>query len=502
LVKTKFLHSGNFFLLHLLHAFIEITENIPLGCYPFGAEMDGRSHNPDGYRYGFNGMEKDNEVEGEGDSYTTEFRQYDPRLGRWWSVDPLVQDYPWSSPYVGLDNNPLRVIDPTGEGTEDPQQKYQVQSGNTLGGIAKDHNTTVNDIVKMNPSIKDPNKIFPGQEINLPGSPNSSSSNAPQSSTVSNNGGTESTKTNATPQAAYTAPTSTTPVNPQTQTAGFEGGEHFIGPAMYLLGQPLEYLKPVGALSSKAGSSIASSFLSKAIPYKSPVIKQITKVTAKMVGEKASTAVAGRALGRLVPFLGELLIVYDVGSVWFPAAKGGIEQYNKDHPIDKPGNLIYHICFEKGTLVYSKSGLVPIEVIQKGDSVFTYNLEADRVELGKVLNTLERNTGEIYELTTTDQKINVTSEHPFYVEGKGWITVKELKIGDKFKTVNRSSAEQVKRISSVKKDLIVYNIEVEGNHNYFVTSSNILVHNKYIRPFTKEETLKLEISKEKLKKEN
>ncbi|MGC3978629.1 MAG: hypothetical protein QM751_10600 [Paludibacteraceae bacterium] len=24
----------------------------------------------------------------------------------------------------------------------------------------------------------------------------------------------------------------------------------------------------------------------------------------------------------------------------------------------------------------------------------------------------------------------------------------------------------------------VYNIEVEGNHNYFVTSSNILVHNK------------------------
>jgi len=34
-----------------------------------------------GYRYAFNGMEKDDEVKGSGNSYTTEFRQYDSRLG-------------------------------------------------------------------------------------------------------------------------------------------------------------------------------------------------------------------------------------------------------------------------------------------------------------------------------------------------------------------------------------------------------------------------------------
>ena len=41
------------------------------------------------YRYGFNGQEKDNEVYGEGNSYTAEFWEYDPRLGRRWNCDPV-----------------------------------------------------------------------------------------------------------------------------------------------------------------------------------------------------------------------------------------------------------------------------------------------------------------------------------------------------------------------------------------------------------------------------
>jgi hypothetical protein len=59
--------------------------------YPFGMLMPERQYTnlSDDYRFGFNGMEKDNEVKGQGKSYTTEFRQLDPRLGgRWWSIDP------------------------------------------------------------------------------------------------------------------------------------------------------------------------------------------------------------------------------------------------------------------------------------------------------------------------------------------------------------------------------------------------------------------------------
>ena len=46
-----------------------------------------------GYRYFFNGQEADNEVFGETANFGYEFRQYDSRLGRWWSVDPKWNEY-------------------------------------------------------------------------------------------------------------------------------------------------------------------------------------------------------------------------------------------------------------------------------------------------------------------------------------------------------------------------------------------------------------------------
>lgn len=66
------------------------------------------------YRYGFNGMERDDEIKGSGNSYTTEFRQYDPRLGRWLSLDPLMSKYPHFSPYIAFNNNPIYFVDPDG----------------------------------------------------------------------------------------------------------------------------------------------------------------------------------------------------------------------------------------------------------------------------------------------------------------------------------------------------------------------------------------------------
>ena len=85
--------------------------------YPFGMMMPGRngaSGGAEGYRYAFNGMEQDQEVSGSGDSYTTMFRQYDPRLGRWKSLDPLASKYPGASPFSAYNNNPVYFVDPLG----------------------------------------------------------------------------------------------------------------------------------------------------------------------------------------------------------------------------------------------------------------------------------------------------------------------------------------------------------------------------------------------------
>ncbi len=48
-----------------------------------------------------------------------------------------------------------------------------IQKGQTLSGIAKQYGTTVNDLLKANPTIKNPNLIYAGSALNLPGSPTS-----------------------------------------------------------------------------------------------------------------------------------------------------------------------------------------------------------------------------------------------------------------------------------------------------------------------------------------
>jgi RHS repeat-associated protein len=65
----------------------------------------------DAYRYGFNGMERDDEMKGLGNSYDFMFRMYDSRLGKFLSVDPLAADYPWNSSYAFAENDVIRSID-------------------------------------------------------------------------------------------------------------------------------------------------------------------------------------------------------------------------------------------------------------------------------------------------------------------------------------------------------------------------------------------------------
>ena len=63
------------------------------------------------YRYGFNGKENDNEAKGEGNQQDYGMRIYDPRLGRFLSVDPLTKEYPWNSTYAFAENDVIRCID-------------------------------------------------------------------------------------------------------------------------------------------------------------------------------------------------------------------------------------------------------------------------------------------------------------------------------------------------------------------------------------------------------
>ena len=140
--------------------------------HEFGMEMANRGFPGNGsYKYGYQGSEKDNEVNSaDGTSYTTEFRQLDPRLGRWFSVDPVFQ--PWQSPYTSMDNNPINLNDVRGTDTKKENKTSSSKKSSGEGSKGQDGTTACahcNELKLSGPkegeveSVKKPSEEKKGQ---------------------------------------------------------------------------------------------------------------------------------------------------------------------------------------------------------------------------------------------------------------------------------------------------------------------------------------------------
>jgi RHS repeat-associated protein len=92
--------------------------------YPFGMSMPGRKYEAQsGYRYGFNGKEKDKDLNSL-TAYDYGFRIYNPGIGKFLSVDPLSSSYPFYTPYQYAGNVPIKCIDLDGGEPKDRVQKW------------------------------------------------------------------------------------------------------------------------------------------------------------------------------------------------------------------------------------------------------------------------------------------------------------------------------------------------------------------------------------------
>lgn len=90
----------------------------------FGAPLYGRTQSPDKYKYGFNGKEEDNEINGSGNSYSFEYRALDSRIGRFFSRDLAFKKLPHYSPYCFAGNSPIQAIDYQGLAPVKPNAMY------------------------------------------------------------------------------------------------------------------------------------------------------------------------------------------------------------------------------------------------------------------------------------------------------------------------------------------------------------------------------------------
>ncbi|WP_329959303.1 polymorphic toxin-type HINT domain-containing protein [Paenibacillus athensensis] len=126
--------------------------------------------------------------------------------------------------------------------------------------------------------------------------------------------------------------------------------------------------------------------------------------------------------------------------------------------------------------VLTNEGEKNIEDIQVGDKVLSKNEETGEVAYKEVTATFNHETDEIYNIQVGGQTIESTYNHPFYVEGKGWTFVKDLKVGDLL-VQSDGNTLKVESIELEHKNVTVYNMTVDEFHTYFVSDLGIWVHN-------------------------
>jgi RHS repeat-associated protein len=97
--------------------------------YPFGAPMTERTAvvTPTDVRYGFQGQEEDDELWNGAVSF--KYRVEDPRLGRFFSVDPLYGDFPWNSVYAFSENKLIAWAELEG------RECFYAANGSFLGSV-------------------------------------------------------------------------------------------------------------------------------------------------------------------------------------------------------------------------------------------------------------------------------------------------------------------------------------------------------------------------------
>lgn len=140
--------------------------------------------------------------------------------------------------------------------------------------------------------------------------------------------------------------------------------------------------------------------------------------------------------------------------------------------------LVHNRCFVAGTEISLLDDDVKnIEDVQVGEEVITYNEETGLHEVGVVGELKQHQVDSVIRLTLDNENVIVTThEHPFFVEGKGWVKAGELEPLDVCKKIDGGEA-LISSVEELKETHTVYNLlSVSKNHNFY--ANGILVHNK------------------------
>jgi Protein of unknown function (DUF1557). len=122
--------------------------------------------------------------------------------------------------------------------------------------------------------------------------------------------------------------------------------------------------------------------------------------------------------------------------------------------------------------VLTNKGYANIQDIKVNDLVMSYNIESNNNEYSKVIKTFEHKDTKdyLYKITSKSIVIEATSKHPICIKNNEleYIEAEKLKINDKLVDLN-GNLHPIDKIEFNEIIDTFYNLEVEDNHNYYVT---------------------------------
>ena len=135
-------------------------------------------------------------------------------------------------------------------------------------------------------------------------------------------------------------------------------------------------------------------------------------------------------------------------------------------------------CFKEGTLVATGDGLKPIEEIEVGDKVLAYDETTGEQAYKEVVRLFRNETDEWYHITANGEELVCTGGHPFFVKDKGFVSAKDLLVGDILRLSDGALvAISAIAIEKLERPEATYNFEVADFHTYYVGKNEVLVHN-------------------------
>jgi tetratricopeptide (TPR) repeat protein len=138
-----------------------------------------------------------------------------------------------------------------------------------------------------------------------------------------------------------------------------------------------------------------------------------------------------------------------------------------------PINVERKSCFGQGTKVRTLAGLEPIESLKLGDQVLTQNMKTGSLGYKPILVVHHNPPAKTFEIKLGDETIVSSYFHRFWKAGKGWVMARELKTGDRIRTLNGTV-----RVTAINEGKVVpvFNLDVADDADFFVGDLGALAH--------------------------